>query len=545
MSIEELLQRASQGDASAQYDLSFLYEAGEEVEQDLEKAFMYLQQAADAGYEDAYARGVLMHLEHRDYGGLSKAFEFTQLAREATNEKVKEFGNIYTFLFIQIRDAMNGDDEAFNILLENRDNAPKQLKQDIDLAISAYGEKAYNTFNEMLRQDEPTYQDAEVYLEKAIKAEYGPALAIRGLHYEDGFGVEQNDAKAVEFLERALQADSGLGHKVKSTLAMHYFFGTGTIENKAKATQLFEEAANQGSVVAMSFLGMCYSSGDGVVQDQRKAVYWLEKAVNSGEDTSPAVKRILGLSYLNGEGTAKNVVKAESLLREAADSGDFDALKVCALNYRNGEHFTRDFPKSDKYIDMMLAQNDPLSHFMAAICYASCAASATEGKFTLIDSVIQSEWEKAERHMEMATRSSDPGVVSKAREMLQSIQHDKAVFDQQLQSKQYTSSNSSTSGSSSNGSSGGKSGGCYVATAVYGSYDCPQVWVLRRFRDNSLARSVSGRLFIKLYYAISPKLVEAFGSTKPFNLFFRKKLDAFVDKLKKKGYDDSPYKDKC
>ena len=27
------------------------------------------------------------------------------------------------------------------------------------------------------------------------------------------------------------------------------------------------------------------------------------------------------------------------------------------------------------------------------------------------------------------------------------------------------------------------SGPCYVATAVYGSYDCPEVWTLRRFRD--------------------------------------------------------------
>ena len=26
-------------------------------------------------------------------------------------------------------------------------------------------------------------------------------------------------------------------------------------------------------------------------------------------------------------------------------------------------------------------------------------------------------------------------------------------------------------------------GACYVATAVYGSYDCPEVWTLRRFRD--------------------------------------------------------------
>ena len=31
--------------------------------------------------------------------------------------------------------------------------------------------------------------------------------------------------------------------------------------------------------------------------------------------------------------------------------------------------------------------------------------------------------------------------------------------------------------------------GCYVATAVYGSYDCPEIWTLRRFRDKVLART--------------------------------------------------------
>ncbi|HIZ10458.1 MAG TPA: leucine-rich repeat protein, partial [Candidatus Borkfalkia avicola] len=43
-----------------------------------------------------------------------------------------------------------------------------------------------------------------------------------------------------------------------------------------------------------------------------------------------------------------------------------------------------------------------------------------------------------------------------------------------------------------------KKGGCYIATAVYGSYDCPQVWTLRRYRDFSLSRTAPGRLFVKL-----------------------------------------------
>ena len=42
------------------------------------------------------------------------------------------------------------------------------------------------------------------------------------------------------------------------------------------------------------------------------------------------------------------------------------------------------------------------------------------------------------------------------------------------------------------------SDGCYVATAVYGSYDCPQVWTLRRFRDNALAKTWYGRACIRI-----------------------------------------------
>ena len=57
------------------------------------------------------------------------------------------------------------------------------------------------------------------------------------------------------------------------------------------------------------------------------------------------------------------------------------------------------------------------------------------------------------------------------------------------------------------------SSGCYVATCVYGSYDCPQVWTLRRYRDFELASTWYGRMFIHLYYAISPTIVKVFGKT--------------------------------
>ena len=88
------------------------------------------------------------------------------------------------------------------------------------------------------------------------------------------------------------------------------------------------------------------------------------------------------------------------------------------------------------------------------------------------------------------------------------------------------------------------SGGCYVATAVYGSYDCPEVWTLRRFRDNILAPSWYGRAFIRTYYATSPKLVKWFGKTHWFKNMWKPKLDRLVKRLNREGIADTPYQDR-
>ena len=88
------------------------------------------------------------------------------------------------------------------------------------------------------------------------------------------------------------------------------------------------------------------------------------------------------------------------------------------------------------------------------------------------------------------------------------------------------------------------SGGCYVATAVYGSYDCPQVWTLRRYRDYTLAETWYGRAFIKTYYAISPTLVKWFGHTEWFKKMWKGKLDRMVENLKSEGVEDTPYEDR-
>jgi hypothetical protein len=55
---------------------------------------------------------------------------------------------------------------------------------------------------------------------------------------------------------------------------------------------------------------------------------------------------------------------------------------------------------------------------------------------------------------------------------------------------------------------GGSSGGCFIATAAYGSSMDAHVDMLRGFRDSHLETNQAGSAFVSLYYKASPPLAE-------------------------------------
>ena len=74
--------------------------------------------------------------------------------------------------------------------------------------------------------------------------------------------------------------------------------------------------------------------------------------------------------------------------------------------------------------------------------------------------------------------------------------------------------------------------GCYIATAVYGGYDMPEVLVLRKFRDKVLKKNFLGRTFIKVYYALSPSMAEKLKYHDKVNKKVKYLLDKFVEYLR-------------
>ena len=110
------------------------------------------------------------------------------------------------------------------------------------------------------------------------------------------------------------------------------------------------------------------------------------------------------------------------------------------------------------------------------------------------------------------------------------------------QTRPIATNSTQTSGAGTTTANTTKSG-CYVATAVYGGYDLPQVRVLRRFRDDFLGTTAPGRQAIRFYYWVSPGLVRRFGKRIWFTTVLRPVLDLFTDCLRRAGFCDLPYND--
>lgn len=321
---------AAQDQPTALFNLGVMYEKGEGVEKDADKALVYYCRAADKGLVEAQLNAAVEFRDLRQ--DLGKAAHYFQMAADHGHKAAqREFGRM---------------------LLEGQG-----VKRDLPLALK--------------------------YLDAA--ASTGDALAhllLANVYSGKVQGLAPDPAKMVDHLWQAAGDDSV---EAVARLGYCYEMGIGLPRDPKTAVRWYQRAADKDSSEAMVNLGNCYQRGIGVGRDPRKAVELYQRAAKL---KFPQAYHNLGIAYLNGFGVERDEALALDYLRQAADLGVAEAQYSLGVYWAAKAPQEPGSPERAKAFEYLLAaarQGLPAAMTETGFCYL-------KGRGTMMNIVEAEQW---------------------------------------------------------------------------------------------------------------------------------------------------------
>ena len=111
-------------------------------------------------------------------------------------------------------------------------------------------------------------QKCFTYLCKSAESGEGRSMALLGLCYEEGTGVEKDDAQAYEWYRKSAEAGDAYG---MALLGGCYKCGKGVEKDDAQAYEWYRKSAEAGDEIGMGLLRLCYEHGTGVEKFEQKS----------------------------------------------------------------------------------------------------------------------------------------------------------------------------------------------------------------------------------------------------------------------------------
>lgn len=328
------LEKAQGGNAYANYRVATMYEKGEGVPKDDQKAHDYLREAAYLGHAQSmyllgrqltssirqYDEGIRYLEQAADKGHAKAAFTLGQSYLSAGDDET-------AFIYMKSAADLGDRPAAYMIGKMYRDGigTPADAKKAADYlkqGANIFWTDEYKAARAYLYGSKNVEQDFAIALgllkEEAAK---GNAFAMCdvGRIYERGLGIDPDPDMATRYYAdglAALLAVEEINHDayIQYRIGKMYRFGQGTEQSDPTAAEWFEKSADQGNQFAQYSLGGMYYRGQGVEQDFVKAFDLY--CASAKKDNSFAAYE-LGKMYHDGIGTAPDAAESERCFEQA------------------------------------------------------------------------------------------------------------------------------------------------------------------------------------------------------------------------------------
>lgn len=183
-------------------------------------------------------------------------------------------------------------------------------------------------------------QDALALLKQvALHDELGASAAIGDIYERLG-----NKKEAVIWYQKAA-ANPKPRRTIYMKLAQAYATGWGVEKNDATALEWYKKAANAGSVKASAQVIRAYMKGIGVAANPAEADAWMEKMFAERPDRLYPIAK----SFAAGVDLPQSLPKAFALAMRAAENGNKKAMRYVARAYEKGLGVTADAAKANQW----------------------------------------------------------------------------------------------------------------------------------------------------------------------------------------------------
>ncbi len=341
--VQQLLNRinakASAGDPAAQFVLARIYEQGQGLHADINKAEQWLRQSAASGNAGAQFHLAELLLHRNKLQLLQQAAAlYLKAARQGQMQAAARIGAMYA----------TGQGVA-----RNRIEAVHWLKQ----AAEADQGPAQTNLAILLASEQQDKQ-AVIWLRKAARSGEADAQNNLAVMLALGRGVKQDMRAALKWLQQAATADA----LAQYNLGLLYVRGTGILQHEQSAADWLEKAQAGGNVQARLLLGLLYDLGRGVIANAETAKHWYGLAADAGN--ADAIYNLAALYYRKGDFN-----KALEWFGRAASAGDMEAQTIVASMYQQGQGVDPDMHKAVQWYQQAAGHGYAPAQFNLANLY--------------------------------------------------------------------------------------------------------------------------------------------------------------------------------